>query len=1378
MFEAMKSDQWDHLLSPRDGLLDAAIRMFWAAGASAEALQEIQAFWDTFTSPEFRAGLDECCFPHPEFPFPKADPNRLFDNARSRFASGVAVGLLSHLDRGPQIAEILRAWLGRAALLPPTQHIGFTADLLSIPWSHNQEHRLAQLSTLIPQDARFDAWRVQLHLHHWLHPKDLFPPNPQHRLRVPVAAVSGDHRQGFVFDLLLAWLPSGKPRLIEHPVVWNLPIVDDWLQVLRDAHQEFVFPSPVVWGLNLADRPVLEGDSHTVAARVAWRVLWEKGDYDTGCLLAATLNDNTPNNLDGVFGLDKKCQAAQAAGINRVVIAKTFTPPRPEISPAVADKLSGDARQPVVIHRLETLEAAYEEATGLARGMRMYLTWVANRMDEASPAYLGPDRNGDRRLLSRYYIEPDILMTEIRKTGREDEQANTVPLPISAGSEAEEITTFRHRQVEEERRAAWQREWPKLQARSRVAIVALPGEGKTLLTQMTVRALANRALSELRDQSTPAAKVILPVWLRLRDVVTHGSIQKALCHSLQDALPNLPEVARKHLDQHLTSETTWLFLDALDEVSESSRPDLYATLRHELNIRDEASSAGDSLGMPQPCRVILTSRPWGFTPEQLPFRQLVKFQLAPLNVRQRNRFVRMWFEQSAKPERETAVLALIQNNPSLVEVARTPLLLTLTCSVADDHALDPEQVRRVVLYKLAIRKILRGEGKPEKAISEERVEDHFLLLAEAAWALFRPDPATTAFTLNQWYSALERAGVARSDRACFFERCRNVGLLIPMGENKLKDRLFGMPHRSFFEFLAAWHLSATGAVQDQIAPFLWQPSPDPAKTDVWKPEAFEFLTFLAGTMANPVPLLEWLERLDHEKPDLLHRMLLLAGACIREADVSVCMTPVAVRLADKARTKYEEHKRNRVFLGHLRNPAVSTRLRRDLALETDSWKKRQLIYVLGELHCVAAIPDLLGYLQSDDQELAHDAAEALGTISSSAVIPSLVATLRREETWVARAAARALGWIGNEDIVPDLIGALEHPDKHLFGDAATALGKIGDARGITPLIRQLDRRRDPIPITVAIDALAEHRHPATDAAILPHLNHEDRWVCKSAIKAVVQIGSLEAVSELLTLLGHDHTIPRGDSAEALGKLGVQEAVPNLLPLLADKDKFVCLAAATSLRLLGNKDYFDILVRGLSHAEDERREHSAFVLGRLSEHRAVDALIQCLSDKCSSVRTHAAQALGALGNRKAIAPLRQVLLTDPIQLFTRCQAATSLGKIGGKEAFAVLHDAYAQPDMNPETRSDICSAIGMIQEADVVPFLRECIGDKSKNIQRAAFDALTKRGEFLVVGILIESIKDTALNRHIKEICHSADYSVMSFLHSRFRLDPGLMLRIH
>src|SRR4029077_1828337 len=83
----------------------------------------------------------------------------------------------------------------------------------------------------------------------------------------------------------------------------------------------------------------------------------------------------------------------------------------------------------------------------------------------------------------------------------------------------------------------------------RAVILGRPGEGKTTLTQLTCRQIAERSLQLWTERETPLAEMPFPLWLTVKDVLTAGSIEAAIEGAIPIAVASAVEHARRKAEK-------------------------------------------------------------------------------------------------------------------------------------------------------------------------------------------------------------------------------------------------------------------------------------------------------------------------------------------------------------------------------------------------------------------------------------------------------------------------------------------------------------------------------------------------------------------------------------------------------------------------------------------------------------------------------------------------------------------------------------------------------------------------------------------------------------------------------------------------------------
>ncbi|MBA4063621.1 MAG: hypothetical protein C0501_07895 [Isosphaera sp.] len=1313
---------WGYLLCPRQRVLDGGGREF--RDAPAEAVErlggEAVEAWGLLTGAESKDDLGWCCAAAANRPFAHAEAGPLRRRALDHFAAAMVLGWLRHAA-DPNSLAALEAWLAHFAhpgeFLPPLRH-----HLGRLP-PGDLAARVQAAARLLPPAA---ATRLRLAARHQLR-LPLTTPNPPRPVRVHFPTYDDFTHDGAVYALDLELLPDGDPGLFPDPACLDLPTAGEFRAVVEAAHGLHTFPGPVVWGVRRLTDPTgttqtVRGESHSAAACVAFRALAASREVDPGCVLSAqfpwTVGDRAPewgrpsSALRGVGGLRDKYEAVCA--LNKPRFGR-FLHNDPAFAPA---------HRPVPIDCPATLEDAYQIATGLIGEVRRYYAACAAFLDRDRAVYLGARR------LSDLYIEPDVLRDVVRlerePAGRDPEEGPPAPdagpdkgkpraggdaLPekgrprgesgteekvkLQADSDAEE--KFRDKLVERRERVAWKAVWPGAR---RAVIVGDPGEGKSVLAKHLLLELAGQGVAELDAGGKAVGELATPVFVRLADLAESADPDDAIRAAVQRVAPPgqpFSDALVTHVLETVKKSGV-LILDGFDEVPSSG---------HQRRLDHLRAVAA------WPCRVVLTSRPYGYQRGGVPFPEVQEFELAPLADGPRAAFVAAWFRTSARPDWQARVQELAAG-AGLQQMSRNAFLLTLLCAEAEVRDL-PASARRPTLYRWIVLDLLRGAWRQDPPPIDENdatLDVQLRVLRRACWHLLGPSPARYAFARDEWFDALEQAGYSTERAGALLNEWQARGVLLPLlvqrhGET---SRGWAFAHRSILEFLAAEHVARLPDPVAAINRYLWTPPPDGPET--WEPDAQEFLPFLAGCMTDPSSLLSRMLELDAQLPDALYVMARLAGRCLTDIDADRLRPPGLLdQVLDRAEGVYWGLGRTPTLARALAHPAGVRRLEQRLAADGLAGFHdghiliKQLAPASGTPGVLAA---LLAALRGEDEEVRSEAVGALGgvTWAGPGAVAALVAGLRDEDEEVrygAAVALRSLGPWAGPGVAAALLDTLRDRDnnKELIRSAARALGSLG-----------------------------------AGAALVTALGDEAVWVRSAAAEALGRMGAgagPAGAAALAAALRDPVVQIRAEAATALGSFGtaVGPEAAALLDALRDPAKWVRSAAARALGRLeaaAGPGAGDALLAALRDAEGEVRYYAAKALGGLGAAVGPEveaALVAALRDENETVRVGAAKALGRLGAAAAlVAALRY---EDRTVRSAAAEALRSLGPAAGPAGAAALVVALRDRDWG--VRMWAAEALGSFGPAagPAGAALVAALRDENESVRAAAAKTLGSLG---------------------------------------------------
>jgi len=212
------------------------------------------------------------------------------------------------------------------------------------------------------------------------------------------------------------------------------------------------------------------------------------------------------------------------------------------------------------------------------------------------------------------------------------------------------------------------------------------------------------------------------------------------------------------------------------------------------------------------------------------------------------------------------------------------------------------------------------------------------------------------------------------------------------------------------------------------------------------------------------------------------------------------------------------------------------------------------------------------FLRSHSTVRRARAAHLLGLVHDVTHVPDLVPLLSDRSREVRLVAVRALGAIGDPSAANDILLALRTTRRqvpvpaHVAAEALLAMGV-----GTGPALREALNSEDPLVRDVAA-VVAGHINLLSAAPGLQELLHgdPDPQVRISAVRALELVGGAADVARVaaVTSDGAGPAPLRRACAAALGGLGHPDAAQPLAALLGDPDRRLAQIAAESLTLLG------------------------------------------------------------------------------------------------------------------------------------------------------------------------------------------------------------------
>lgn len=390
-------------------------------------------------------------------------------------------------------------------------------------------------------------------------------------------------------------------------------------------------------------------------------------------------------------------------------------------------------------------------------------------------------------------------------------------------------------------------------------------------------------------------------------------------------------------------------------------------------------------------------------------------------------------------------------------------------------------------------------------------------------------------------------------------------------------------------------------------------------------------------------------------------------------------------------------------------------------------------------------------------EVRQWATEALGELNEPQSVPGLIDRLNDggESPNVRRAAAQALGKLGDPGATPALIKAATQSDFWLRHAAIEALSRLADERAAGPLVDMMKTDVWTRPIIIkALGNIGSGEAVPDLVAMLDDSNEAVRtYTLEALLKIVIEPFGRRTGTPLTARLRplipveplqrelKSHTAPNSAyAANLLGWLARPEALPDLIEALDSSDESLRDAAMEAV-LRHGEAALPTLMTAIDRPQAALRERVAELLGLLGNPLAVPALLRHLTDGHLPARQAVLRALGALGGEAAYGGLLQAL-TDPA---TR---ETALGVISQITDDAQITDlkSYLQRYLyegqsEGSTRWSAAQALSLLGDEMAVSILLNAMRLPDEAIRQPAAEALARVQGRRAVNVLIEALGD-------------------------------------
>ncbi len=273
-------------------------------------------------------------------------------------------------------------------------------------------------------------------------------------------------------------------------------------------------------------------------------------------------------------------------------------------------------------------------------------------------------------------------------------------------------------------------------------------------------------------------------------------------------------------------------------------------------------------------------------------------------------------------------------------------------------------------------------------------------------------------------------------------------------------------------------------------------------------------------------------------------------------------------------------------------------------------EKAALFRVISDIATPAAVPELIGRLQSKDQ----------------------IARLHVINT---------LGRFNLPEVRTSLLAQLKDPSKLIRSGALSALGRMDgpiDVSQVVPLLRDVE-----IDVqNKAIDVVIKANDPDTIKLLIEVMKDPEESARRAAVEVLNEIGDAKSVKYLLEAIADADWWVRSRAADALGKIGGPKVVEAVLQLIKDPDEDIRRAAIEILNQTKDERAVDQLLDATRDRDWWVSERAVDALAEIGSRKAVPRLLEMLQGGPAKALPIVVRALGKLGDNRTIDPILAVM----------------------------------------------------------------------------------------------------------------------------------------
>ena len=361
---------------------------------------------------------------------------------------------------------------------------------------------------------------------------------------------------------------------------------------------------------------------------------------------------------------------------------------------------------------------------------------------------------------------------------------------------------------------------------------------------------------------------------------------------------------------------------------------------------------------------------------------------------------------------------------------------------------------------------------------------------------------------------------------------------------------------------------------------------------------------------------------------------------------------------------------------------------------------------------------ILSHLNQMDKSVRKRILLELSKAEEEFVVPLLALFVQDNATLAEETGLKELYYskiIENPQILIRLLQHEEIKDKSVLIQTA---GKVGCQNAVPIIVNMLRQNIDPEITKVCLLALGNIGDPETINDISDYLYSGDRELTKTAIRALKEMETSQAVERLVERVGTDHEIDK-----------------LILDTLAEIQDLQSIHALNDLLL--------------SH-DAEIRNHAKSKLVQIGS-KAVPILLENLQSDNVDLLIHTLNVLEFIGDISAAYPIRKFLYNEPKDANVRFAAYETLGKLPLKKGAFLLTAGLSDPEL--QVRVAAARALERNLDPTIIAGIKNLISGNTEEAHGIIESFINAGADQVFLQLLDEKIFMEHALRYLREEAH-------------------------